>query len=82
MKKKLSQLKFNLYFYNFFICFFLSNLVPEDNFERLRNIRDMFENSNQQEADDLQLQKVEKLEPSEKLKEVFRRFVKFENKKK
>ncbi len=59
-----------------FYIYLFFYLVPEDNFERLRNIRDMFENSNQQEADDLQLQKVEKLEPSEKLKEVFRRFVK------
>lgn len=44
-------------------------LVPEDNVERLRNIRDMFENK--QEDDLVELKKVEKLQPSEKLKQTF-----------
>ena len=46
-------------------------LVPEDNVERLRNIRDMFENTDTQLDEELQLQKVEKQQPSDKIKDIF-----------
>ncbi|CAF0809373.1 unnamed protein product [Brachionus calyciflorus] len=47
----------------------IDGIIPEDNVERLRNIRDMFENSRNE--DDIELKKVEKLQPSEKLKQTF-----------
>ena len=53
------------------IIFVLSFLVPEDNVERLRNIRDMFENTDTQVDEELQLQKVEKQQPSDKIKNIF-----------
>lgn len=44
--------------------------------ERLRNIRDMFESSaNREDDEELNLQKVERVEPSEKIKEKLNRFV-------
>ena len=50
-------------------------LVPEDNVERLRNIRDMFENSNDSEEQVI-LQRVEKVQPSEKLLERLTKYLK------
>ncbi|RNA39458.1 hypothetical protein BpHYR1_039350 [Brachionus plicatilis] len=47
----------------------VDGIIPEDNVERLRNIRDMFES--RQEDDLIELKKVEKLQPSEKLKQTF-----------
>lgn len=40
----------------------MSCLVPEDNVERLRNIRDMFENPAEE---NMLLHKVERVQPSE-----------------
>jgi hypothetical protein len=37
----------------------------------LRNIRDMFENTDTQLDEELQLQKVEKQQPSDKIKDIF-----------
>ena len=58
---------------------FFSLQVPEqeqdENLERLRNIRDMFENSGNDSTNELILQKVEKLQPSEKIKERFTKSV-------
>ncbi len=50
---------------------FLLTLVPEDNVERLRNIRDMFEHP---ETDEMQLtHDVKRVQPSEKLLERLQR---------
>ena len=49
--------------------------VPEDNVERLRNIRDMFENSNDSEEQVI-LQRVEKVQPSENLLERLTKYLK------
>lgn len=56
----------------FLFCFFK---VPEDNVERLRNIRDMFENPNQLTDEQSELQKVEKLIPSDKIKDIFLKYL-------
>ena len=51
--------------------------VPEDNVERLRNIRDMFENTAAQNDDsEIVLQKIERLTPAEKIKEKLTRLEK------
>ena len=57
--------------YIFILFYFLT--VPEDNVERLRNIRDMFENTDQTD-EQLQLKKVEKLQPSDKIKDIFLKY--------
>ena len=62
------------------LSFFFSQ-VPEqeqdENLERLRNIRDMFENSGNDSTNELILQKVEKLQPSDKIKERFAKSVQY-----
>ncbi len=61
--------------YNFFSRFLVPEQEQDENLERLRNIRDMFENSGNDSSNELILQKVEKLQPSEKIKERFAKSV-------
>ena len=61
--------------YNFFSRFLVPEQEQDENLERLRNIRDMFENSGNDSSNELILQKVEKLQPSEKIKERFTKSV-------
>lgn len=49
----------------------IEEMIPEDNVERLRNIRDMFENPME---DQLLLQKVERVQPSEKIMQRLSKF--------